>query len=180
MFGFVKWLPYLLLSKLLLFLGHAKPFLHTNLNVKGLNPLCAQLYVHTPLAIFSVEPRSCDCTWADSSIPSTISLWNDVGTWDTKCPSDGQNLQQGWVFHFTLKMGLFLLMDYWLPVPNSLDILPKMQVIRALSKRWCLASPSEQRRDVDPRSLQGGMGLELDDGCITSSHGLEDGSVHKL
>ena len=39
-----------------------KPFLHTNLNVKGLNPLCAQLCVHTPLAIFSVEPRSCDCT----------------------------------------------------------------------------------------------------------------------
>ena len=80
----------------------------------------------------------------------------------------------------TLKMDLFLLMDYWLAVPNSLDILPKMQVIRALSKRWCLASPSEQRRDVDPRSLPGGMGLELDDGGITSSHGLEDGSVHKL
>ena len=79
-----------------------------------------------------------------------------------------------------LKMDLFLLMDYWLPVPNSLGYFAKMQVIRALSKRWCLASPSEQRRDVDQRSLPGGMGLELDDGCITSSHGLEDGSVHKL
>ena len=52
---------------------------HTNLNVNGLNSFVRTMYVHTPLAIFSVEPRSCDCTWADSSIPSTISLWNDIG-----------------------------------------------------------------------------------------------------
>lgn len=88
-----------------------KAFFAHQSQCEGLEPFVRKMYVHTPLAIFSVEPRSCDCTWADSSIPSTISLWNDVRTWDTKCPREGQNLQQGWVFHFTLKMGLFLLMD---------------------------------------------------------------------